>query len=84
MNGFPRLTNSFESSVAGLHFLGAAASWSHGPLMEYVAGAGVAGPSLAGAILADWADTRAGARRGGGARGARPMLAHHARRGARR
>jgi FAD-dependent urate hydroxylase len=84
VNGFPRLTNGFESSVAGLHFLGASASWSHGPLMEYVAGAGFASASLTGAILADRDGTRAAARRRVGPRASEPIPAHHAHPGARR
>jgi hypothetical protein len=82
VNGFPRLTNGFESSVAGLHFLGASASWSHGPLMEYVAGTGFASPSLTSAILADLAGTRAGARQSVASSPSVPIPAHHARRGA--
>ena len=37
-NGFPRLSRSFESSVAGLHFIGAPAAWSFGPMMCFVSG----------------------------------------------
>jgi len=37
-NGFPVLDHGFESSVPGLHFLGAPAAWSFGPLMRFVAG----------------------------------------------
>ena len=36
--GFPRLGSAFESSVPGLHFLGAPAAWSYGPLMYFVSG----------------------------------------------
>jgi lysine/ornithine N-monooxygenase len=46
INGFPRLNAGFESSVSGLHFLGAPAAWSFGPLMRFVAGA----PFSAGAL----------------------------------
>ena len=39
VGGHPRLTPGFESSlVPGLHFVGAPAAWSHGPLMRFVAG----------------------------------------------
>jgi FAD-dependent urate hydroxylase len=38
VNGFPELNAGFESSVPGLHFLGAPAAWSFGPLMRFVAG----------------------------------------------
>jgi cation diffusion facilitator CzcD-associated flavoprotein CzcO len=37
-SGYPLLDAGFESSVAGLHFLGAPAAWSFGPLMRFVAG----------------------------------------------
>ena len=36
--GYPRLTHGFETSVAGLHILGAPAVWSFGPLMQFVVG----------------------------------------------
>jgi len=38
VNGFPKLTKSFESSISGLHFLGAPSSWNFGPLMFFVCG----------------------------------------------
>jgi hypothetical protein len=38
VNGFPRLGSGFESSVRGLHFLGAPSSWNFGPLMFFVCG----------------------------------------------
>lgn len=37
--GYPVLDRGFECSVPGLHFLGAPAAWSFGPLMRFVAGA---------------------------------------------
>ncbi len=37
--GLPVLDARFESSVAGLHFLGAAAVGSFGPLLRFIAGA---------------------------------------------
>jgi hypothetical protein len=37
-NGYPLLDTGFESSVPGLHFLGAPAAWSFGPLMRFIAG----------------------------------------------
>jgi cation diffusion facilitator CzcD-associated flavoprotein CzcO len=37
-DGYPRLDAGFETSVPGLHFLGAPAAWSFGPLMRFVAG----------------------------------------------
>jgi len=39
IGGCPVLRRGFESSVPGLHFLGAPAVWSYGPLMRFVAGA---------------------------------------------
>jgi len=36
--GYPRLDAGFETSSPGLHFLGAPAAWSFGPLMKFVAG----------------------------------------------
>jgi hypothetical protein len=34
----PRLRRGFESSIAGLHFVGAAAAASFGPITRFVAG----------------------------------------------
>jgi cation diffusion facilitator CzcD-associated flavoprotein CzcO len=39
VGGYPVLGRRFESSVPGLHFLGAPAAWSYGPLMRFVSGA---------------------------------------------
>ncbi|MGC2530230.1 MAG: NAD(P)-binding domain-containing protein [Candidatus Acidiferrum sp.] len=36
--GYPILGAGFESSVPGLHFVGAPAAWSYGPLMRFVSG----------------------------------------------
>jgi pyruvate/2-oxoglutarate dehydrogenase complex dihydrolipoamide dehydrogenase (E3) component len=38
VNGYPKLDEGFESTLPGLHFLGAPAAWSFGPLMRFVAG----------------------------------------------
>jgi FAD-dependent urate hydroxylase len=46
VNGCPRLDAGFESSVPGLHFLGAPAAWSFGPLMKFVAGTQFASQAL--------------------------------------
>ena len=46
-DGFPKLGDAFESSVPGLHFLGAPAAWSYGPLMNFVSGTKFAAASLA-------------------------------------
>jgi len=46
VDGYPRLDAGFESSLPGLHFLGAPAAWSFGPLMRFVAGTEFASPAL--------------------------------------
>jgi hypothetical protein len=51
-NGYPRLSAGFESSVPRLHFLGAPAAWSFGPLMRFVSGTGYAARSLTRCVLA--------------------------------
>jgi len=38
----PVLSNGLQSSVPGLHFVGAAAVGSYGPLLRFIAGAGFA------------------------------------------
>lgn len=48
--GYPILTNGMESSVPGLHFLGAPAAHSFGPLMRFVSGSHYAAQHLARAI----------------------------------
>ena len=49
--GYPRLGRGFESSVRGLHFLGAPAAWSFGPLMRFVAGTEYSATSVARHVL---------------------------------
>jgi cation diffusion facilitator CzcD-associated flavoprotein CzcO len=51
VGGYPRLSRGFESSLSGLHFLGAPAAWSYGPLMRFVAGTEFSAPTLTSAIL---------------------------------
>src|SRR5205809_1433111 len=51
VNGYPKLNDRFESSVPGLHFLGAPAAWSFGPLMRFVAGADFASRTLTRGVL---------------------------------
>jgi len=46
VGGFPRLTRGFESSIPGLHFVGAPAAWSFGPLLCFVAGVSFASCEL--------------------------------------
>jgi FAD-dependent urate hydroxylase len=74
--GSPVLRAGFESSVAGLHFVGASAVDSYGPLMRFIAGAGYAGRSVAQAASARgrWARRAGGARIGSRRRIAQPDL----------
>ncbi len=51
VDGYPRLDAGFETSLAGLHFLGAPAQWSFGPLMRFVAGTEFASRALRRRIL---------------------------------
>jgi hypothetical protein len=44
--GYPRLSEGFETSVPKLHILGAPAVWSFGPLMQFVVGTHYASRSL--------------------------------------
>jgi cation diffusion facilitator CzcD-associated flavoprotein CzcO len=46
IDGLPRLDAHLESSIRGLHFVGAAATYSFGPLMRFVAGTGSAARAL--------------------------------------
>jgi cation diffusion facilitator CzcD-associated flavoprotein CzcO len=50
IDGYPVLGTGFESSVPGLHFLGAPAVWSYGPLMRFVAGADFAARAIARSV----------------------------------
>jgi cation diffusion facilitator CzcD-associated flavoprotein CzcO len=45
-NGYPRLKRGLETSVPGLHIVGAPAAWSFGPLMQFVSGARYASEAL--------------------------------------
>lgn len=49
-NGYPHLGPGFESSVERLHFVGAPAAWSYGPLMNFVSGTRFAAGVLANHI----------------------------------
>jgi hypothetical protein len=55
VGGYPVLDRSFQSSVSGLHFVGASAAWSFGPLMRFVAGTGFAARAVARGIAASTA-----------------------------
>lgn len=50
VGGYPVLSGAMESSVAGLHFLGAPAAVSFGPLMRFVSGSHYAATRLVRAI----------------------------------
>lgn len=52
-DGYPRLGEGFESSVPGLHFLGAPAAASFGPLMRFVSGTDFASRALTRRLAAD-------------------------------
>jgi len=49
--GYPRLTLGLESSIEGLHFMGAPAARSFGPLVRFVSGTGYSARALTVAIL---------------------------------
>ncbi len=50
--GYPRLKPGLESSVPGLHFLGAPAAWSFGPVLRFVSGTHYAVQALTQRIAA--------------------------------
>ncbi len=50
INGYPKLKPGFETSIPGLHIVGAPAAWSYGPLMRFVAGADFAARAVAGSV----------------------------------
>jgi FAD-dependent urate hydroxylase len=52
VGGFPILSSGLESSVPGLHFMGAPASWSFGPIMRFVSGSWHGGRALAAKVVA--------------------------------
>jgi hypothetical protein len=49
VEGSPRLTRGFESSVPGLFFSGLAAT-TFGPMLRFVCGSGFAGPGVADGV----------------------------------
>ena len=51
VNGYPELGAGLESSVPGLHFLGAPAAWSFGPLMRFVSGTGYTARALTRCVV---------------------------------
>jgi hypothetical protein len=52
VEGSPRLTRDFESSVPGLFFSGLAAAATFGPMMRFVCGSAFAGPRVADGVTA--------------------------------
>jgi cation diffusion facilitator CzcD-associated flavoprotein CzcO len=52
-DGYPKLASGFRSSVPGLHFIGATAARSFGPLMYFVAGTEFASRELVSHISRD-------------------------------
>ena len=52
VNGSPRLTGGFESSVPGLFFSGLAAAATFGPMLRFVCGSGFASPRVAAGVTA--------------------------------
>jgi FAD-dependent urate hydroxylase len=48
--GFPVLGRGLESSVPGLHIMGAPAAWTFGPIMRFVSGSWYAGRAVASTI----------------------------------
>jgi len=50
VGGYPVLRRGLESSVPGLHFVGAPAAWSFGPTMRFVAGSWYASRSVTRAV----------------------------------
>ncbi len=51
VDGYPLLGPGLESSVPGLHFLGAPAALSFGPIMRFVVGTWYAAPEVARGVL---------------------------------
>jgi pyridine nucleotide-disulfide oxidoreductase len=47
VGGYPVLGRGLESSIAGLHFVGAPAAWSYGPTMRFVSGSWYAAGQVA-------------------------------------
>jgi hypothetical protein len=49
-DGYPLLARGLESSVPGLHIIGAPAAWSFGPTLRFVSGSWYASRAVADAI----------------------------------
>jgi len=50
LDGYPQLTTGFRSTVPGLHFIGATASRTFGPLLCFVSGTEFASRHLTSSI----------------------------------
>ena len=61
-DGAPILGAGFDSSVPGLHFIGASAVASYGPLMRFIAGAGFAARAVTKRVVGQRNRAGAGAR----------------------
>ncbi len=61
-DGYPVLNPAFESSVPGLHFVGAPAAYSFGPICRFVAGTRFAAATLASHLARSTMQNRAQAR----------------------
>jgi hypothetical protein len=48
--GYPLLSRGLETSIPGLHVVGAPAAWSFGPIMRFVSGSWYAGRAVARAL----------------------------------
>ena len=59
LGGLPVLSGGFESSVPGLHFVGASAVASFGPLLRFIAGAGFAARRVTARGAAQRGDAKA-------------------------
>jgi cation diffusion facilitator CzcD-associated flavoprotein CzcO len=51
LNGFPLLQEGMETSVPGLHILGAPGIWTFGPLLQFVSGTHYASKSLTRVVV---------------------------------
>src|SRR5262249_49494553 len=52
-DGYPELGAGFESSVPGLHFIGASAAMSYGPVMRFVSGTGYTARALTRRVVGE-------------------------------
>jgi len=59
VDGFPVLSRGLQTSVPGLHIVGAPAAWSFGPIMRFVSGSWYAGNAVAREIAGDRSGRRA-------------------------